>query len=154
MGGAQVQEDRSMSFPIGTPPGVGTGAYDVTGRAATPAAPPADAAGFARVYELEEARRRRAVPVPPIAGDRIPAEVWDEVEAAAKLFDQLQGEGRQVMFDSDRLTGKVVASLLEPNGAISNVPLTQAVDPQAAGPAIGAAPADVAALYGRFGGVA
>jgi hypothetical protein len=143
-----------MSIPIGTPPGVSTGAYDVTGRAGATHPTPEVGAGFARVYELEEARRRRAIPIPPIAGDKIPPEVWDEVEAAAKLFDQLKGEGRQVMFDNDRLTGKVVASLLEPDGAISNVPLAQAVDPQAAHTTITPPASDVAAAYGRSGGAA
>lgn len=145
-----------MSFPIGTPPGASTGAYDEVSaatRASTPVAPPVAGPGFARVYELEEARRRRDVPIPPIAGDRIPAEVWDEVEAAARLFDQLQAEGRQVMFDNDRLTGRVVASLLEPDGAINALPLTQAVDPgQQQAPIAAPPPGAVAAAYGRAGG--
>lgn len=147
-----------MTFPIGTPPGVSSGAYGIDAPARTSARPGGatsaagtSPAGFARVYELEEARRRRDVPIPPIAGDRIPAEVWDEVEAAAKLFDHLQAGGRQVMFDSDRLTGKVVASLLEPDGGISKLPLEQAVDPQRAAAAAPTAPTVIAA-YGRSGG--
>jgi hypothetical protein len=117
-----------MSFQIGSPPGVSTGANDSTRRQGGPEKSVAPVA-FARVYELEEARRRRDVPIPPIAGDRIPAEVWDEVDAAARLFDKLQAEGRRVVFDADRLTGRVVASLLESDGAISDVPLTDAISP-------------------------
>ncbi|MCW3041029.1 MAG: hypothetical protein JWM31_2934 [Solirubrobacterales bacterium] len=145
-----------MSFPIGTPPGASTGIQDLSGpasRAPAPGVPGTPGTGgptFARVYELEEARRRRDVPIPRIAGDRIPAEVWDEVEAAAKLFDQLKAEGRQVMFDNDRLSGKVVASLLGPDGAVDRLPLTQAVDPQQ-GPPPTPPPAGVLAAYGRAG---
>ncbi|WP_354699781.1 hypothetical protein DSM112329_00036 [Paraconexibacter sp. AEG42_29] len=151
-----------MSFPIGTPPpGASPGAYGIdspsgrfqrTGDAGStaPAAP-----SFARVYELEEARRRRDLPLPPIAGDRIPTEVWDEVEAASRLFDQLKSEGRQVMFDNDRLTGRVVASLLDSDGAVSRLPLATAVDPQ---PTTSTAPtnsaAGAAAAYGHSDGVA
>jgi hypothetical protein len=105
------------------------GAYDATQRPAP--APRPSAAGFARVYELQEARARRAADQPPIAGDRIPAEVWDEVDAAARLVEQLHAEGRRVMFDSDRLNGRVVASLLEPDGALEPVALQDAVDPGA-----------------------
>ncbi|MCW3016498.1 MAG: hypothetical protein JWO02_3590 [Solirubrobacterales bacterium] len=141
-----------MSFPIGTPPGVNTGAYDATGRMSGPERPAAGT--FARVYELEEARRRRDVPIPPIAGDRIPDEVWDEVDAAARLFEKLQAEGRRVVFDTDRLTGRVVASLLDADGAVSDVPLTDAVSPpgRPAGPAA-LAPGGLPAAYGGSGGV-
>jgi hypothetical protein len=140
-----------MSFPIGTPPSTAPGAHEVTPRiseGATDVAP-AEGGTFARVYELEEARRRRDVPLPPIAGDRIPTEVWDEVEAASRLFDQLKAEGRHVMFDNDRLTGRVVASLLEPDGVISHLPLTQAVDPRTTGTDPTApSPQSVVAAYG------
>jgi hypothetical protein len=105
------------------------GAYDASQRPAP--APRPSAAGFARVYELEEARARRAADPPAIAGDRIPAEVWDEVDAAARLVEQLHAEGRSVMFDTDRLNGTVVASLLEPDGAIAPVELQDAIDPAA-----------------------
>lgn len=117
-----------MSFQIGPPPGVNTGVYDATGRRIT--APATGTDTFTRVYELEEARRRRDVPIPPMVGDRIPDEVWDEVDAAAQLFERLHADGRQVMFDSDRLTGKVVASLLEGDGSISPMALTDAISPQ------------------------
>lgn len=97
---------------------------------------------FARVYELQEARSRRDHEIPPMIGDRIPEDVWDEVDAAARLFENLRAEGRQMMFDTDRLSGRVVASLLEDDGSISPVSLTDAVDPgiaaqttQADGPA-------------------
>lgn len=138
-----------MSFPIGTPPGVTPGVHDPATRPARPQTPePVQGPGFARVYELEEARRRRDVGIGPMAGDRIPDDVWQEVEAASRLFDQLKSEGRQVMFDNDRLTGKVVASLLDSDGAVSNVPLSRAVDP-AATPPIAANPASVVSAYGR-----
>lgn len=126
-----------MSFPIGTPPpGTGPGSYGIDSpsgrfqRTGGAAHPDTQAPAFARVYELAEARRRRDLPLPPIAGDRIPTEVWDEVEAASRLFDQLKSEGRQVMFDNDRLTGRVVASLLDSEGEVSSLPLSTAVDPQ------------------------
>lgn len=104
-----------MSFSIRPPDsgplgGIGAG---------LPSAPPrtetakADGPTFARVYALEEARRRRDVPLPPITGDRIPSEVWDEVDRAARLVEQLADRGQRVSFDNDRLTGKVVATLID-----------------------------------------
>lgn len=123
-----------MSIPIGTPPGVQTGAYDSTGCAGPPDRP-ARTQAFAHVYELEEARRRRDAQILPMAGDRIPDEVWDEVEAAARLFDRLHAEGRRVVFDTDRLSGRVVASLLDADGGSQVMPLREAVDPAAGRPA-------------------
>lgn len=125
-----------MSFsirpPDGGPIGIGSGPPP-----APPKPEPARTEGptFARVYALEEARRRREVPLPPIAGDRIPSEVWDEVESAAKLVEQLASRGQRVAFDSDRLTGKVVASLISdaPTGqAGAPVRLSDVVDPGSA----------------------
>jgi hypothetical protein len=119
-----------MSFEI-QPPGV-PGAYDSTGRPSS-AAPVSSAAPgrFARVYELEEARRRRADHQPEMTNDRIPDEVWDEVDRAADLVSKMASQGRSMMFDSNRLTGQVVAKLLEPDGTASQVDLKTVVDPQA-----------------------
>ena len=66
----------------------------------------------------------------PVAGDRIPDEVWDEVDAAAALFEQLHEEGRRMVFDHQRLTGRVVVSLVDDHtGAATPLSLRQAVDP-------------------------
>jgi len=105
------------------------GAPDTTPRVVPPRR--AAAGAFARVYELQEARARRVADQPPVAPDHIPDEVWREVDAAASLFEEMHAEGRRVMFDTDRLTGRVVASLLEPDGAIEPVALQDAVDPGA-----------------------
>lgn len=127
-----------MSIPIGTPPGVHSGPHDITGLGPHPPAakaerpPPANT--FARVYELEEARRRRDVNIPPMVGDRIPDEVWDEVDAAARLFERLHAEGSRVVFDTDRLSGRVVASLLDSEGGQQALPLTDAVNPTSSRP--------------------
>jgi hypothetical protein len=43
----------------------------------------------------------------------IPAEVWDQVEAAARLAENLNAEGRGVRFDVHKLDGSVVASLVD-----------------------------------------
>jgi hypothetical protein len=117
-----------MSFDVRPPGWAGaTPIDDMTARIASErtAAP----TRFARVYELEEARVRREHEIPPMVGDRIPDDVWDEVDAAARLFESLRADGRQMMFDTDRLTGKVVASLLEEDGSITPVALSDAVDP-------------------------
>jgi hypothetical protein len=124
-----------MSIPIGTPPGVHPGPFDPTVRqSAAKTERPAPGNAFARVYELEEARRRRGMHIQPMAGDRIPDEVWDEVDAAARLFDRLHAEGSRVVFDTDRLSGRVVASLLDSEGGQKALPLTDAVDPAASRP--------------------
>ena len=123
-----------MSFTIRPPdggPGIGIGPQ-LPGpqRQAEPAR--VDGPSFARVYELEEARRRRDVPLPPIAGDRIPAEVWDEVETAARLVEDLAARGQRVSFDTDRLTGRVVASLIDDRPALPDqrpLSLSDVVDP-------------------------
>jgi hypothetical protein len=46
----------------------------------------------------------------------IPAEVWDQVDAAARLAENLTADGRQVRFDVHKLDGGVVASLVDENG--------------------------------------
>lgn len=143
-GGGMVQEDTEMQFDV-RPPGI-PGAYDATGRVSGPApSRGASGPGFARLYELEEARRMRAADLQPVPPDRIPDEVWDEVDRAAKLVEQLHGEGKRLMFDNDRLTGRVVASLLdESDGSIAPVSLSDAVDPSAARAVASDGPAEVA----------
>jgi hypothetical protein len=48
----------------------------------------------------------------------IPAEVWDQVDAAARLADSLHAEGRAVRFDVHKLDGGVVASLVDDEGGM------------------------------------
>ena len=68
-------------------------------------------------------------------GDRIPDDVWDEVDAAAQLFENLHADGRRMVFDTDRLSGKVVASLLDADGSATAEPVTDVVNPSA-GPGV------------------
>jgi hypothetical protein len=115
-----------MSFHVRGPDG--PGAYDQTGRTQATPHEPVQGPAFARVYELEEARRRREIDLTPIAGDRIPPEVWDEVDAASRLVASMAARGQAVRFDTDRLTGRVVASLLDEQG-VAPLSLSDAVDP-------------------------
>jgi hypothetical protein len=46
----------------------------------------------------------------------IPAEVWDQVDAAARLAESLHADGRAVRFDVHKLDGGVVASLVDEHG--------------------------------------
>ena len=48
----------------------------------------------------------------------IPAEVWDQVDAASRLAESLHAEGRSVRFDVHKLDGGVVASLVDDSGAL------------------------------------
>jgi hypothetical protein len=120
-----------MSFEVGPPDTAGT--YDATGRLRP--APKGVDGRFARVYELEEARMRPDVPPTPPAEDRIPDEVWDQVDAAARLVESLEAEGKRMMFDTDRLSGRVVASLLHPDGATTPVALADVISPDGPGEA-------------------
>lgn len=120
-----------MSFDVR--PTDTSGTYDASGLAVPPPADGAAESRFARVFEIEQARAPRdAVPAAPVNADRIPDEVWDEVDAAARLVEQLETEGKRMMFDTDRLSGRVVASLLHPDGAITPVALADAVSPERA----------------------
>lgn len=48
----------------------------------------------------------------------IPAEVWDQVDAASRLAESLHAEGRAVRFDVHKLDGGVVASLVDDSGGL------------------------------------
>jgi hypothetical protein len=48
----------------------------------------------------------------------IPPEVWDQVNAAARLAESLHAEGQGVRFDVHKLDGDVVASLVDEDGAL------------------------------------
>ena len=48
----------------------------------------------------------------------IPAEVWDQVDAAARLAENLHADGRAVRFDVHKLDGGVVASLVDEEGGM------------------------------------
>ena len=82
-------------------------------RPARAADPEDNKAGFGKVYEIETARRAR--------GARIPLDVYEEMEAAARLYDELQDEGRQIRYT--QLGGRVVASLCDLDGNVLR-PLT------------------------------
>jgi hypothetical protein len=57
----------------------------------------------------------------------IPAEVWDQVNAAARLADNLNAEGREVRFDVHKLDGGGVASLVDDDGSLLRPLLLQDV---------------------------
>jgi hypothetical protein len=65
-------------------------------------------AGFGKVYEIETARRAR--------GARIPLDVYEEMEAAARLYEDLQDEGQEIRYT--QLGGRVVASLCDLDGNV------------------------------------
>jgi hypothetical protein len=65
-------------------------------------------ASFGKVYEIETARRAR--------GARVPVSVFEEMEAADALFEQLHDEGRQIRFT--RIDGRVVAALCDLDGKV------------------------------------
>jgi hypothetical protein len=48
----------------------------------------------------------------------IPTEVWDQVDAAARLAESLTADGHQVRFDVHKLDGGVVASLVDDRGGL------------------------------------
>jgi len=57
----------------------------------------------------------------------IPTEVWDQVDAAARLAENLTADGHQVRFDVHKLDGGVVASLVDENGGLLRPLLLQDV---------------------------
>jgi hypothetical protein len=101
-----------MSFhvlPFGSTPATGT----------DPAAKPAQVEGgrdssssFAEVVDLAS-RRQAEIDTP-----EIPDHVWDEVEAASRLWNELRAQDREVRFDTHAVTGRVVASLCDLDGGV------------------------------------
>lgn len=89
--------------------GIGRGAIPQPSRAEQAPA----TGGFADVFDLAEARRRRMT-----GPDRIPDDVWDAISRAGELADDLAARGQQVRFDTHRLTGRVVANLCDADGRV------------------------------------
>jgi hypothetical protein len=79
---------------------------------AKPAHVPARGRAFADVVDL--ASRRESIADVP----EVPGHVWDEVEAASQLWHELQGQDREVRFETHAVTGRVVASLCDLDGAV------------------------------------
>jgi hypothetical protein len=70
-------------------------------------------------------------PDPSIEGvtPPIPAEVWDQIDAAARLAESLHAQGQGVRFDVHKLDGDVVAALVdEDGGMLRPLLLTDVID--------------------------
>jgi hypothetical protein len=86
-----------------------------------PAQVPTQGAAFADVVDL--ASRRQSVTDAP----EIPDHVWDEVEAASQLWQELRAQDREVRFETHAVTGRVVASLCDLDGGVVRpLPLREA----------------------------
>lgn len=76
---------------------------------------------LAQVHDLGAARARRAAreatPV-PVDADPMPSDVWAEVEAANRLFEELQADGRRIVFDDGHLDGRLVIALCDLEGRV------------------------------------
>jgi hypothetical protein len=86
--------------------------YDFAAARASRPAPRAstenETASFGRVYEIETARRARNA--------RIPLSVYEEMEAAAALYEELYEEGHQIRYS--QLGNRVVAHLRDLDGNV------------------------------------
>lgn len=58
----------------------------------------------------------------------IPDEVWDQIDAAARLAEDLHAQGRSVRFDVHKLDGGVVANLVDDDGLLRPLLLPDVVD--------------------------
>lgn len=99
-----------MSFnvvPFGSAQGPQSGAPAQPVRTAAP-----QGSTFADVVDL--ASRREAADHAP----EIPDHVWDEVDAAARLWHELRTQDREVRFDTHAVSGRVVASLCDLDGGV------------------------------------
>jgi hypothetical protein len=86
-------------------------------------------ASFAEVVDLAS-RRQAELDVP-----EIPDHVWDEVEAASQLWQELRAQDREVRFDTHAVTGRVVASLCDLDGGVVRpLPLREAFGADDHGP--------------------
>jgi hypothetical protein len=86
-------------------------------------------ASFAEVVDI--ASRREA----PVDVPEIPDQVWDEVEAASQLWHELRAQDREVRFDGDAVTGRVVVSLCDLDGRVVRpLPLHETPGPDDFGP--------------------
>ena len=88
--------------------------FDVSPLAASPHA----AASVDRASRATERSRASFADAVGSGTPPIPAEVWDQVDAAARLADRLDSEGRSVRFDVHKLDGGVVASLVDEDGGM------------------------------------
>lgn len=79
--------------------------------------PPA-ASSVSRAYRVTEGSQASFADAVSTKTPPIPAEVWDQVDAAARLADSLNAEGREVRFDVHKLNGGVVASLVDDDGSM------------------------------------
>jgi hypothetical protein len=116
-----------MSFnvlPFGSTPG------PEHGPGAKPAQVDPTGPGFAEVVDLAS-RRQAEIDTP-----EIPDHVWDEVEAASRLWHELRAQDREVRFDTHAVTGRVVASLCDLDGGVVRpLPLRETFGTDDHGPA-------------------
>jgi hypothetical protein len=97
--------------------------------AAKPAQASSQDASFAEVVDI--ASRREA----PVDVPEIPDQVSDEVDAASRLWHELRAQDREVRFDTDAVTGRVVVSLCDLDGRVVRpLPLRRAPGPDDFGP--------------------
>jgi hypothetical protein len=83
---------------------------------------------IAQVIEMSDLRRQRMT-----GPDRIPERVWEDISRANELAEELADQGQAVRFDSHHLTGRVVASLCDAEGAvIRRLGLREILDPDPA----------------------
>ncbi|MBJ7332287.1 MAG: hypothetical protein JHC95_20490 [Solirubrobacteraceae bacterium] len=108
-----------MSFhvlPVGRDAKIGTEVQQPTRLPVQPSAPSPEGETFAKVYDysvFEAARSARKA-----REAQIPSHVMDEVQAAARLYEDLQARDRHVRFDTHRLDGRVVADLCDTDGNV------------------------------------
>jgi hypothetical protein len=88
--------------------------FDVSRLAGSPYA----ATSVDRTRRAERSQASFADAVGSTSAPPIPTEVWDQVDAAARLADKLSAEGRAVRFDVHKLDGGVVASLVDDEGGM------------------------------------
>jgi hypothetical protein len=88
--------------------------FDVSRLAGSPYA----ATSVDRTRRAERSQASFADAVGSTSTPPIPSEVWDQVDAAARLADKLSAEGRAVRFDVHKLDGDVVASLVDDEGGM------------------------------------
>jgi hypothetical protein len=103
-GTLRIQEGDAMSFDIGRTQGATVSHLTPRQRPVTPAQ---DTGAFAKVYDLSKVRR---------GAPEVPMGVWDEVDRAAAIADDLESAGRSIRFTEPDEGGRVRAELIDASG--------------------------------------